>query len=258
VRRAFRSAWPPAVALVVLFGAWEIYVDAGGADPTFLPPPHAIASSLWNDRGLLWSNFKPTAAAMLLGILVASVVGLVLAIGMHLVPLLRRAVYPLVVSSQTLPIAAIAPLLIYWLGFGLKPELAVIAIVCFFSIVVTTLNGLDAVDPELLKLGRSFDGSRLRIFRHVELPAALPGVFTGAKITIAVSAIGALLAEQSNGSTNALGFLFEESQNQGLFARAWAVVFVFAFFTILLFALLSLAERLALPWAYRPRGESTA
>ena len=145
-----------------------------------------------------------------------------------------------------------------WLGFGLKPELVVIALICFFPIVVTTMNALAQVDLELIKLSRSFDARRVRIFRHVELPASLPGVLAGAKIAVAVAGIGAVLAEQTNGTTSGLGYLFEISHNQFLLPRAWATIVVLALFTILLFALLSLAERLALPWAYRPRGESTA
>jgi NitT/TauT family transport system permease protein/putative hydroxymethylpyrimidine transport system permease protein len=195
---------------------------------------------------------------MLLGLLLAAIIGFVLATAMHLAVWLRRAAYPLVVASQTIPILMIAPLLVFWLGFGLKPELVVIALICFFPIVVTALNGLAAVDPELIRLSRSFDGSRLRIFRHVELPAALPGVLTGAKIGLAIAAIGSVLGEQSNGSTSGLGYLFELSTNQFLIPRAWATVVVLSLFTILLFALLSLAERLALPWAYQPRGDSSA
>jgi NitT/TauT family transport system permease protein/putative hydroxymethylpyrimidine transport system permease protein len=250
--------WPVALLLVVLLGAWELYVDAGGADPIVLPPPHAIASSLWNDRSLLWSNFKPTAEAMLLGVVLAAVIAFVLATAMHLAGWVKRAAYPLVVASQTIPIVMIAPLLVFWLGFGIKPELVVIGLICFFPIVVTTLNGLAAVDPELIKLSRSFDAPRQRIFRHVELPAALPGMLTGAKIAIAIAAIGAVFAEQSNGTTSGLGYLFELSTNQFLIPRAWATVVVLSLFTILLFVLLSLAERLALPWTYRPRGEPTA
>lgn len=256
MRRVLRP-WPTVLALLVLFGAWEIYVALGGGSGD-LPAPHAIASSIWNDRTLLWDNFRSTAEAMLLGILLAAIVGLALAIVMHLVPWHRRAVYPLVIASQTFPIVLLAPLFVIWLGFGLKPELVVIALVSFFSIVVTTLNGLDTVDPELIKLTRSFDGSRLRIFRHVELPAALPGVFSGAKIAVAVSGIGAVFAEQSSGTTSGLGYLFEISYNQFLLARAWATIVVLALFTLALFALLSVAERLALPWAYQPRGEIPA
>ncbi len=257
MRRVWRFILP-LIALAVLLGAWEVYVDAGGADPTVLPPPHAIFSSLWNDRSLLWRYFHPTAEAILLGILVAAVIGVLLAVVMHLVPVLRSALYPVVVASQTIPIPLIAPLLVFWLGFGLRPELLVIALISFFSIVVTTLNALASVDPALLKLTRTFDGSRLRAFRHVELPAALPGLFTGAKIAAVVSAIGALLAEQANGSTSSLGFLFVETTNQSLFARAWAEILLLSLFTIALFAVLSLAERLALPWAYQPRGDSPA
>jgi putative hydroxymethylpyrimidine transport system permease protein len=249
--------WPPAVLLVLLLGAWEVYVDAGGGSGS-LPAPHAIASSIWNDRSLIWSNFKPTAEAMLVGVLLAALVGLALSASMHLVPWLRRALYPLAVSSQTFPIVLLAPLLVIWLGFGSKPELVVIALICFFPIVVTTMNALAQVDLELIKLSRSFDASRLRIFRHVELPASLPGVLAGSKVGVGVSGIGAILAEQSNGTTHGLGYLFEISYSQFLLPRAWATIVVLALFTILLFALLSLAERLALPWAYRPRGESTA
>jgi putative hydroxymethylpyrimidine transport system permease protein len=256
--RFVRAAWPVVIALLVLFGAWEIYVDAGGADPTVLPAPHAIASAIWDNRSLLWSNFKTTAEAMLLGVVAASLIALILAVIMHLVGWFRRAVYPLVVVSQTIPILMIAPVLVFWLGFGLKPELIVIALICFFPIVVTTLNGLQAVDPELLKLGRSFDGTRLRILRHVEVPAALPGVFSGAKIAFAIAAIGAVFAEWVNGSTSGLGYLFELSTNQGLIPLAWATIVVLSAFTVFLFALLSAAERMALPWAYQPRGDISA
>jgi putative hydroxymethylpyrimidine transport system permease protein len=256
VKRTLR-VWPTVLVLLALFGAWEIYVDAGGADPGVLPPPHAIASSMWNDRTLLWNNLRPTGEAMLLGIFAAAIAGLALSVAMHLAPWLRRAVYPLVVASVTIPIPLVAPLLVLWLGFGLKPELAVIALVSFFSIVVTTLNGLAGVDPDLLKLTRSFDATRLRSFRHVELPSALPGVFTGTKIAVAVSGIGAVLAEQSNGSATGLGYLFEVSQAQFLIARAWATIAVLSLFTIALFALLTLAERLALPWAYQPIGDGS-
>lgn len=256
MRRVFRL-WPTVFALAVLLGAWEAYVDAGGGSGD-LPSPHAIVSSIWTDRTLLWNNLRPTAEAMLLGILVATAVGLALAVVMHLAPWLRRALYPLVIASQTFPVVLLAPLFVIWLGFGLRPELVVIALVSFFSIVVTTLGALATVDPELTKLMRSFDASRLRTFWHVEFPAALPGVLAGAKIAVAVSGIGAVFAEQSSGTGSGLGYLFEISYSQFLVSRAWATIVVLAIFTIILFALLTLAERLALPWAYRPIGEAAA
>jgi putative hydroxymethylpyrimidine transport system permease protein len=253
VRAALRS-WRAAALLAGLIGVWELYVDAGGGDPLILPAPHAVARSLYLDRGLLWSNFLVTAEEVLLGILVAALAGFALAVLIHLSPTLRRAVYPLLVASQTLPIPMIAPLLVLWLGFGILPKLVVIALVSFFSIVVTTLAGLSAVDPDLLKLMRTFDATRLRAFRHVELPAALPGLFTGAKIAVVVAVIGAVFAEQA-GSSSGLGYLFEQSIPQFLTARAYAAVLLLSLFAILLFALLSAAQRIVLPWANPPTGD---
>jgi putative hydroxymethylpyrimidine transport system permease protein len=256
MRRVLRPL-PAALLLVALIGVWELYVDLGGADPLVLPPPHDVAKALYEDRSLLWSNFLVTAEEVLLGIIVAALAALALAIAIHLSATLRRAIYPLLVGSQAVPIPVFAFVLVLWLGFGLAPKLLVIALVSFFPIVVTTLAGLARVDPDLVKLMRTFDAPRLRTFRHVEFPSALPGVMTGAKIAVAVAVIGAVFAELA-GSNSGLGYIYQQSQNQLLMPRAYATVFVLSAFAILLFALLSLAERLALPWAYQPRGEQPA
>ncbi len=253
--RQLSRGWRAVLLLAVLIGAWELYVDLGGADPLILPPPHQVASSLYTDRSLLWSNFLVTAEEVLLGIGVAAVIGFVFAIAIHLSErTLRPAVYPLLIASQTIPIPMIAPLFVLWLGFGILPKLVVIALVSFFSIVVTTLAGLAAVEPDLIKLMRTFDASRRQIFRHIELPCALPGLFTGAKIAVVVAVIGAVFAEES-GASSGLGYLFNQSLPQLLTARAYAAVVILSVFAIALFGLLSLAERLALPWAYRSREE---
>jgi putative hydroxymethylpyrimidine transport system permease protein len=253
VKRSLRAV-PALLLLLALVGIWELYVDLGGADPLVLPPPHAVAKALYTDRSLLWTNFLVTAKEVLLGILVASVAALALAIAIHFSRTLRRAIYPLLVGSQAVPIPVFAFVLVLWLGFGLAPKLVVIALVSFFPIVVTTLAGLSAVDPDLLKLMRTFDSPRLRTFRHVEFPSALPGVLTGAKVAVAVSVIGAVFAELA-GSNSGLGYLFQQSENQLLMPRAYATVVILSAFAIALFALLGLIERLALPWAYRPRGD---
>jgi ABC-type nitrate/sulfonate/bicarbonate transport system permease component len=164
--------------------------------------------------------------------------------------------YPVVIASQAVPMVTLAPVLTFWLGFGILPKLIVVALVSFFSIVVTTLDGLASVDPELIKLMHTFDATRARTFRQIELPTAVPGVFTGAKIAVAVSVIGAVFAEQ-NGSNSGLGYLLFISIPQLLSARAMAAVVILSLFAIALFGALTLAERLAVPWAYQPRGESS-
>lgn len=249
-----RAGWRAALVLAVLIGAWELYVDLGGADPLILPAPHEVGKALYTDRSLLWSNFLVTAREVLLGMLLAALAGLVFSIALHFSRTLRHAIYPLLVASQTIPVPMLAPVLVLWLGFGIFPKLVVIALVSFFSIVVTTLAALAAVDPDLIKLMRTFDASRATTFRHVEFPAALPGLFTGAKIAVVVAVIGAVFAEWA-GASSGLGFLFEQSIPQLLTARAYAAVVILSVFAIALFALLTVAERLLLPWAYQSREE---
>lgn len=241
----------PLAVMAAVLGLWELYVDLGGVAPIVLPSPHAIAVSLWVDRGTLWSNFLVTAEEVLLGIAAGVVVALALATAIHFSRTLRQAVYPLLIATQAVPIVMLAPLLVFWLGFGLLPRLATIAVVTFFPVVVTTLAALETVDPELLKLFRTLDASRAQCFLRVEFPSALPGLFTGAKLAAVFSVIGAFLAEQT-GSTSGLGYLFTIDDAQSLAAEAFAAIAILSAFAIAMFLILGAAERYALPWASGP------
>jgi putative hydroxymethylpyrimidine transport system permease protein len=239
--------------LALLAGAWELYADLGPVDPLILPAPHAVARALADDRGLLWDDLRVTAGEVLLGILAAGAAGFACAVAIHLSRTLRRATYPLLMASQTVPIPVIAPLLVVWLGFDIAPKLVIIGFVAFFPIVVTTLDALARVDPELTKLLATLDAPRLRTLRHVELPAALPGLFSGAKIAVVVAVIGAVFAEQA-GSSSGLGHLIQQAIPYLKTERAYAAVLLLSLFAIALFGLLTLAERLALPWTRNPSG----
>jgi ABC-type nitrate/sulfonate/bicarbonate transport system permease component len=243
-----------ALLVLALLGAWELYADLGGIDQFLLPAPSDVAASLWTDRGLLWDNFTVTAGEVLLGIAVSVAAGVALAVAIHLSRTLRRATYPLLVASQTIPIVIVAPLLVAWLGYDLGPKLAIVGLICFFPVVVTTLDGLAGVDPDLRKLMRTLDASRLQTLRHVEAPAALPALLSGAKIAVTVAVIGAVLAEQA-GSSDGLGHLILQSIPQFETARSWAAVVVLAAFAIVLFGALALAERRLVPWAHRSEGD---
>ena len=243
-----------ALLVLALLAGWELYADLGGVDQFLLPAPSDVAASLWTDRGLLWDNFTVTAGEVLLGIAVAVAAGVALAVAIHLSRTLRRATYPLLVASQTIPIVIVAPLLVAWLGYDLAPKLAIVGLICFFPVVVTTLDGLAGVDPDLRKLMRTLDASRLQTLRHVEAPAALPALLSGAKIAVTVAVIGAVLAEQA-GSSDGLGHLILQSIPQFETARSWAAVVVLAAFAILLFGALALAERRLVPWAHRSKGD---
>lgn len=246
----------PVLVIACVLGAWELYVDLGGTNTLILPAPHAVAAAFYTDRATLWSNFLVTAREVVLGLAAGAALALVLAVGIHFSTTLRGALQPLLISSQAIPIVLIAPLFVLWLGFGVLPKLAIVALVTFFPIVVTTVDALETVDPELLKLMRTFDASRAQTFWRIELPAALPGVFTGAKLAAVYSVIGAVFAELA-GSNAGLGYLFNIADSQLLSAEAFAAVAVLCIFAIALFVLLALVERRTLPWAHQTGGTST-
>jgi NitT/TauT family transport system permease protein/putative hydroxymethylpyrimidine transport system permease protein len=242
----------PLVLLALFVGAWELYTRVSNVDAFILPAPHEVAQSLWDDRSLLLSNLGVTAQEVGLGVVIALLVGIALAFLLHFSPPLRRAAYPLLVSSQAVPFVILAPLLVFWFGFSISAKLAIVVIVCFFPVVVTTLDALGNVDPELLKLMRTLDASRWQTLRMVEAPAALPAALTGAKIAVTVAVIGAVFAEYT-GSEKGLGHLLLTSTPQLETARAWAATVVLALFAVALFTALGMAQRVLVPWTGKDR-----
>ncbi len=247
------------VFVALLLGAWELYAASGRVDELILPAPSAVARSLWEDRGLLWENFTVTAQAIGIGLALAAAAGLLVAIALHESRTLRRALWPVLLGSQTIPIVLVAPLLVAWFGFDLRPRLAIVALVCFFPIAVAMVDGLASVDPEARRLLRSFGASRAQLLRFLELPAALPSLFTGARLAVGVAAIAAVLAEPAGGEVRrgGLGRIIDVSIGQLETARAYAAVVVLTLFALALFAALALAERRLLPWASRPQGPAS-
>jgi ABC-type nitrate/sulfonate/bicarbonate transport system permease component len=257
-RRALRVLLPAAL-LLALLGVWELYVDSGGVSRFVLPAPHSVAEAGWNNSDLLWSNFKTTAREVLLGIAIALLAGFAAAVAMHFSAALRDALYPLAIGSQAVPFVLVAPLLVFWWGFGIGPKLAIIAVVCFFPVLVTTLDALWSVDADQLKLLRTLDASRWQAFRIAEAPAALPAALSGAKIALAIAVIAAFIAETSTGATagSAAGLGWEIVNDVTALRpeRAYAAAAVLTGLSIACFYTLALAERRLAPWAHRSRGE---
>jgi ABC-type nitrate/sulfonate/bicarbonate transport system permease component len=170
----------PALVLVLLVATWQVAASSGflanvlNLEDFLVPAPSEIAKTLWEDRSLLADNGWVTLKEVLLGFGCALAAGVGFAVALHLSETLRRALYPLIVASQTVPIIAIAPILVVWFGFGIGPKLAIIALICFFPITVNTLDGLRSVDPDAVKMMRTLDASRWTIMRRVEAPSALP------------------------------------------------------------------------------------
>lgn len=241
-----RRLWPLAL-LAAAVGVWELVVRAAHVPDYLFPAPSAIASALRSDAGLLASATLVTLREVVLGYLLAVALALALAVLLHFSDALRRALLPILVLSQTVPTVLLAPVLAILLGYGITPKLIVVAIVCFFPIVVNTVDGLASTDAELVQMMRTLHGSKLAIFRRVEVPGALPAVFSGARIAATYAAVGAVFGEWA-GSSAGLGFVMLQAQPALLTARIFAAVLILCTLALGLYAIVSLAERLLVPW----------
>ena len=242
--RRYAPALLLAVAAVL---AWQGVASLTAVDDLTLASPLEVARSLRDDWSLLLDNAGVTLVEVVLGLSIALAAGVLAAIAMHLVRPLREAAYPLLVASQAIPVVVLAPLFVLALDYGIAPKLAIVALVSFFPIAVNLLDGLRTVDPTLLKLMRSLGASRLAILRKVEVPASLPSFFTGVRVAAAVSVIGAVFGEWA-GAERGLGRLVLLGNTQLQTPRVYAGVVLLALMAVALFALATLAERLACPW----------
>jgi putative hydroxymethylpyrimidine transport system permease protein len=250
---AVRRYAAPLAVILVLLGAWQLAArwdlisNALNIQDFLVPAPSDIATSLWQDRSLLSSNAWVTLKEVVLGFGIAAIAGICFALLIHLSDTARRAVYPLLIGSQTIPIVILAPILVVWFGFGLTPKLVIVALICFFPITVNTLDGLRSVDPDLIKMMRTLGAGRVQRLLRVEAPSALPYAFSGAKVAVSVSVIAAVFAEYV-GSSSGLGHLINQAQAQLLTSRSFAAVVVLSAMAIALFALVSLLERRVVTW----------
>ncbi len=242
------------LVLLALLG-WEALVRGGVVDALLLPAPTDIAQALWIDRAILAEDLAVTAGEVVLGLAAALVVGAALGIAMHLSVPVRKALRPLVIGSQAVPVPVIAPLFILVLGFGLAPKVLMVALVCFFPVTINLYDGLRDVDPDARKLLRSLDASRWQRLRLLDAPSALPTTFTGIKIAAAVAVIGAVFAEWA-GSDRGLGHTLLIANGQLESARAFAATFLLFVLAIALYGLFALLERRVVDWAPRtaPQG----
>ncbi len=240
-------AVPPLIAGVALLALWQAYVAVSGVRDSIFPLPLEVGRALVRDRSVLLSSAWTTLSEILLGYGVAIVVGIALAVAVSSSRLVERAIYPWLVVSQMIPIPALAPVVVLWTGFDIRPKLIVIALVTFFPIAVNTIDGLRATDSELVGLLRTLGAGRWEILRIARLPGALPYVFSGLRVAAAFAVIGAVFAEWA-GATSGLGYLVLSYNTQTLTPDVFAVIVVLAVIGVALFAAVGVVERLAVPW----------
>jgi ABC-type nitrate/sulfonate/bicarbonate transport system permease component len=252
-----RQAFGPLVVLVILGLLWEVLVRADTSSRfRVIPAPSEVWDALLRTRdSLLNLHIPQTMLETLIGLALAVVFGVLLAGLLDFSPLLKRAVYPLVIISQTIPVIALAAVLIIAFGFGIWPKVIVVILFCFFPIAIATVDGLTATDPDLVALLRAMGANRWQIWRKVRFPATLPSFFSGFRIAATYSVTGAIVGEYL-GSQYGLGTYLRSAINQSRNDQAFAAIAITALLSIGLVVLVNILERLALPWYFTDAREA--
>ncbi len=247
-RRLAADVLLPLATFVALLGVWWLAKLVFGWEKFIVPSPADVADALWENRSLLPGQFWTTLAETLQGFALAIAIGIPLAVGIAYSRFLERTIYPVLLTINAVPKVAIAPILVIWLGFGQGPKVAMVFLISFFPIVLSTATGLAATPPELAELARSISASRFQGFVKVRFPFALPHVFIGLKVGISLAVIGAVIGEFV-GASRGLGYIIIASGGNANTSLAFAAIVLLAVMSIGLFYALVALERLLIPWA---------
>ncbi|MGD1059040.1 MAG: ABC transporter permease, partial [Solirubrobacteraceae bacterium] len=207
-----KTTVPPLVVVLILLVAWQVGSETGELPSYVFPPPTEVVKELFAQPGLFWENAKTTLLEILLGGVIGIVFGFLIGSLIAMSRILRSAFYPLVVASQSVPILALAPLLILWLGFGIAPKIVIVVQIVFFPVAVAAIQGLSTVDPAIMVFGETLGASKWELFWKVRFPSMLPYLFAGLKISLSYAAIAAVIAEYI-GATTGLGALMSRANS---------------------------------------------
>jgi ABC-type nitrate/sulfonate/bicarbonate transport system permease component len=252
--RARRAALARRLPLLLLplagLVAWQVVVWAASPREWLLPSPTDVGEVLWTDRERLWFHAQATIAEAAVGFALAAVLGVALALAIVSSRAVDRGLYPWLVASQAIPVLAVAPLVAVWLDYG-AAQVMVAFVISFFPVVVTGVDGLRGVDPALAQAARTLGAGRYWAFWRVQVPAALPALFSGLRMAAVFSVTGAVVAEYV-GADRGLGYLSEFSTAEFRTARSFAAIALLAAIGLAFFAAVGVAERLALPYRRHP------
>jgi NitT/TauT family transport system permease protein len=246
--RALARAIYPLIGVAIILLLWQAYTRLFGVSRIVLPAPSDIILASIERYDLLLRETWPTFLESVYGFGLAVLIGIPLAVCVANSRTLNLTLYPILVATQSVPKVAIAPIILVWFGLGIESKLAIAFLVAFFPIVVDTATGLQSTPPGLLELARSLRASPVQVFAKVQFPAALPFIFSGAKVAVTLAVIGAVIGEFV-GSVGGLGNLLLTANLQLDSALAWAALVWLSILGVLLFAAVALAQRLLMPWA---------
>lgn len=233
------------VALILLI--WLFVSDSGIIPKFMLPTPKSVAKAFVNDFPLLMGHAAVTLQEAGYGLLIGFTIAILTATVMDRFNFVYKALYPVLIVTQTIPSIAIAPLLVLWMGFGMAPKITLVVITTFFPITVGLLNGLKSADKDAIDLFRAMGAGKIQIYRHIKFPSALSQLFGGLRIAAAYSVVGAVISEWLGGF-NGLGVYMTRVKKAYAFDKMFAVIVFISIISLLLMYLISLLEKIAMPW----------
>jgi NitT/TauT family transport system permease protein len=245
--RRLKAILTPFIGLAALLVVWALITAVFKIPEYLLPSPVIVAKRIVTDWPLLSRNFAYTLLEVVVGFCVSVLVGIPAAFLVVLSRPVERILMPIIVASQAVPKVAIAPLLVIWLGFGLLPKVVISFLIAFFPVLVSTSTGLRSVETDMIDLVRSMGASTMKIMFKVRLPTALPQIFSGLKVAISLSVVGALVGEFV-GADRGLGYIMMTASGALDGTLVWATLIVLIFLGVVLFQIVAMIERFAIRW----------
>lgn len=242
------------VSLAALFGMWMIVIWIFKLPQYVLPSPAAVGRVLWSEAGLLFDHARMTAFETGIGYLLALLLGVAVALLMHLSRIARYLTYPHLVLLQAIPLIAVAPIVLVWFGFGPTAKILVVAFVCFFPIAVNAFEGFRSVEPEYRELLDTYGASAWARYRHLYVPASIPGIVSGAKIAATYSVLGAVIGEWLGGSRG-IGVYMTRAQRSFRNDRLFAAIVIVMVLSLAMFKIVEFAGNRMSPWMRRNQHE---
>lgn len=233
----------------ILVFVWEVVARLELVPTYILPAPTKIIKTLITNLPVLREHIIVTLMEALVGFTISIIFAMVIAVVMDSIPIVKKAVYPLIITSQTIPIITIAPLFAIWFGFGYLPKVVIVVLVCFFPITISLLEGLASVEEDLLNLIKSMGASKIQLYRMVKLPAAMPSFFSGLKISGTYSIMGATIGEWVGGK-NGLGVYMLRVKHSFATDKVFATIIIITLLSTLILKIISFIEKRSMPWIY--------
>ena len=243
----------PALCSVVILLLWEFCVHAFQISLYVLPAPSDIVKALYSEFDVLWSHSMVTLQEAVLGLLIAALLAVVIAIFMDLNRTFRHSIFPYLVVSQTVPVMILGPLFTMWLGFGLAPKVLMVIFMCFFPVVISFSDALQQVDEKQLNLLRSFGAGVVQQYLYVKIPSAATALFSGLKVAATYCIGGAIVGEWLSASAG-LGYYMIRVKNGFHIDKVFACVIMIIFWSLLLNATVTLMERVLFPYTKKRKG----